>query len=147
MVQEKNELSRRRMLQLTGVGALAAGTLLVGAGCTNKEEEQQEVKPAPTTVELVVYNPTSSVAITQLFTPRLDTLDGKTIGFVGDDSWEDDRTFLLIKDFLEKNYSGVTVITQDNFAHGIIEITKTNNGIAEKMKELGVDAAIVGNAG
>ena len=139
---ENRGMSRRRALQVTGVAAAAMAL----AGCGKQEETTPE--PAqPTSYEMKVYDPSGSIAITQLHTARLDTLEGKTIGFVSDDAWEDDRTFALIKELFAEQYPSVTIITQDNFTHGIEAITKANNGIAEKMKELGVDAAIVGNAG
>ena len=139
----ENNVSRRRALQVTG----AAAAVAMLAGCTKKEEEPTPEPAKPTTYEMKVYDPTGSIAITQLHTARLDTLEGKTIGFVSDDAWEDDRTFALIKELFAEQYPSVTIITQDNFTHGIEAITKTGNGIAPKMKELGVDAAIVGNAG
>ena len=146
-MNQESKLSRRRMLQMTGAGMLGAGALLAGAGCAKETPAPAPEPVKPQSITRKIYDPSGSVAITQLFTPRLDTLDGKTIAFVADDAWEDDRTFPIIKDFLETKYQGVKVITQDNFAHGIAEITKANNGIAEQMKEMGVDAAIVGNAG
>ena len=138
----ENNVSRRRALQVTG----AAAAVAMLAGC--KKEEEPTPEPAkPTTYEMKVYDPTGSIAITQLHTARLDTLEGKTIGFVSDDAWEDDRTFALIKELFAEQYPSVTIITQDHFTHGIEAITKANNGVAEQMKALGVDAAIVGNAG
>ena len=139
---EMTGMSRRRALQVTGAAAAAA----MLAGCA-KTEPTPEPAPAPTSYELTVYEPTGSIAITQLHAPRLDTLDNKTIAFVSDDAWEDTRTFAEIKRLIEANYPTVTIVTQDNFIHGIEQITKANNGIPEVMKELGVDAAIVGNAG
>ena len=143
MEKKSKGMSRRRALQVTGAAAAAA----MLAGCAKDEPKTDPEPAAPTTYEMKVYDPTGSIAITQLHAPRLDTLDGKTIGFVSDDAWEDTRTFAEIKRLIEANYPTVTIITQDNFTHGIEAITKANNGIAEKMKELGVDAAIVGNAG
>ena len=139
---EQKGMSRRRALQVTGAAAAAA----MIAGC-KKEEPTPAPAPTPTTYEMKVYDPTGSIEITQLHTARLDTLDGKTIGFVSDDAWEDNRTFAEIKRLIERDYPSVTIITQDHFTHGIEAITKANNGIADQMKELGVDAAIIGNAG
>ena len=136
-------MSRRRMLQLTGVAGLGAFL----AGCAKEEVPVPEPAEADTTTSLKVYDPSGSVQVTQLFSPRLDTLDGKTIAFVADDAWEDERTFAVIKQLLEKNYPTINIITQDNFIHGIGAITAAKNGIPEKMKELGVDGAIIGNAG
>ena len=143
-MENTNGMSRRRALQIGaafGAGILGAASL---GGC---KKEEPAPAPAPEKYEMKVYDPTGSIEITQLHTARLDTLDGKTIGFVSDDAWEDDRTFAEIKRLIERDYPTVTVLTQDNFTHGIEAITKANNGVAEQMKALGVDAAIVGNAG
>lgn len=149
MEKTKRGLSRRQMLGATA-GAGLFGALALSAcsqdnqGTTDTNSAQQQEQ---TSVELKVYEPTGSVAITHLHAARLDSLENKTIGFVSDDAWEDDRTFALIKDLFAEQYPSVTIITQDNFTHGIEAITKENNGIAEQMQALGVDAAIVGNAG
>ena len=138
-------MSRRRALQVgAALGATALGATAL-AGC--KKEEEPTPAPTPSTYEMKIFDPTGSIEIKQLHAPRLDTLEGKTIGFVSDDAWEDDRTFAELKRLIERDYPSITIYTQDNFTHGIEAITKENNGIAEKMKELGVDAAIVGNAG
>ena len=135
-------LTRRRMLQLTGIAGVAGAAAL--AGC--KKEEGGE-GGEPVTYTWNVYDPTGVVEVSQHFTARLDGIDGKTIAFVCDSLWEDDRTFALIKEILETKYTGVTVIDQYNFPTSVQEITVENNGIAEKMKEMGVDGAILGNAG
>lgn len=139
-------MSRRRALQLTGAGVVGAGAFL--AGCKKEEPAPAPAPaPAPEKVELTLFDPTGAIEITQLHQPRLDTLDGKTIGFVSDKAWEDERTFALIKELLVAKYPTVTILDQSNFLSGIEEITKDNNGIAEVMQEMGVDAAIIGNAG
>lgn len=137
-----SSLSRRRMLQLTGTTAFAAAALAI-TGCAKEEDEA----PVNTDITLKVYDPTGSVEVSQTFSPRLDGIDGKTIAFLCNDMWQQDRTFAAIKEQLETRYTGVKVITQDNFPGTTQDLTKDKNGIAEMMKELGVDAAIVGNAG
>lgn len=152
-------MTRRRMLQLTGVSTLGLGTLAV-TGCGAQEQKAQDAQDAQSEgdettaqadssgrVKISVYDPSGSVAITQSFAPRLDSLDDKTIAFVGNSMWEEERTFAEIERLLKEKYPTVTVIGQDNFPRHTQEITVENNGIAEKMQELGVDAAIVGNAG
>ena len=135
-------LSRRRMLQLTGIGTLAVGAAAF-VGC--KQEEPAEPEPTGLTIE--VLDPCGSVAITQHFVDRLDTLEGKTIAFVTNDDWESSRTFPLLEELLTAKYPGIHIIREDNFARGVNDITKDNNGIAAVMKEKGVDGAILGNAG
>lgn len=137
-------MSRRRMLQLTGASALGVGALAAAAGCT---QENTPEEPVDTSVTLTVYDPTGSFDVKYTFAERCDTFEGKTVGFVADDSWEDTRTFAAIKEWLNKNYPSCTVYTQDNFLHGTGNISKDNNDIAEQMKALGVDMAFIGNAG
>ena len=142
-MQNSHSLSRRQMLKVAGVsGAIATGAAL--AGC---KKEEPAPAPAPEMIELTVYNPSGSTEITQLFSPRLDTIEGKTIAFVSNDSWEYDRTFAKLAELFAAKYPSVTIINWDQFKHGVDYITQAKNGIVDKMKELGVDAAIVGNAG
>lgn len=145
-MNETSALSRRSMLLLAGALGASAGAGAVLGGCSSEQPAQDSQEPS-SSVEFNVYDPTGSIQVTQLFSPRLDSLEGKTIAFVSDDAWEDDRTFALIKQLFEERYPSVTIITQDNFISGIAAITAANNGIADKMLEMGVDAAIVGNAG
>ena len=141
---ESSKLTRRRMLQLTGVGMLGAGAMLAGAGCSSGGSAKDA---EPEAVKLKVYDPTGNVVITQEFAPRLDTLDGKTIAFVGNDMWEEDRTFALLKELMEEKYSNITIIGPENFPRHTQDITKDKNGLPEMMQERNVDAVIVGNAG
>ena len=134
-------LSRRRLLQLTGIGTLAAGTAAF-VGCA-----QEPAEPESTTLTIETLDPCGSVAITQHFVDRLDTLEGKTIAFVTNDDWESARTFPLIEDLLRAKYPGITIIREDNFARGVNDITKDNNSIAEAMATMGIDGVILGNAG
>ena len=140
MKSNSTNMTRRHMLQMTGI--LGAGALL--SGCTTQQSGEQDGAAA---VELTLYDPSGSIEITQLFAPRLDTIEGKTIAFVSDDAWEDARTFELIKSEFAEKYPSVNIITQDNFIHGIEAITRADNGLGEAMIEKGVDAVIVGNAG
>ena len=139
------ELSRRQMLA-TSVAVGAAGMAAL-AGC--KQEETPAPEPTPVVPEKVsfkVYDPSGAMKITQMFAPRLDTLEGKVIAFVADDSWEDARMFPIIKQYLEDTYH-CTVFTSDNWPSGVDNLTKDNNGIPELLHEKGVEGVIVGNAG
>ena len=142
-MEHSDGLTRRRMLQLTGIGSLAAGVAAF-AGC-NQEDVPSEPEQKGLTIETL--DPSGSVAITQHFVERLDTLEGKTIAFVTNDDWESERTFPLLEKILKEKYAGITIIREDNFARGMNDITKDNNGIAEVMLQMNVDGAILGNAG
>ena len=92
-------LTRRKMLGATFAAGAAAGIAAL-SGC---KQEETPVTPEPATpatpepVKFKVYDPSGAMQITQMFAPRLDTLEGKTIAFVADDSWEDARMFPIIK--------------------------------------------------
>ena len=135
-------MTRRRMLQLTGLSAIGAAAL---AGCAKNGEGEQE--PVEEVKKVRVYDPTGGIEITQAFAPRLDTIEGKTIAFVSNDGWEAPRTFEKIKELFAERYPSVTILSWENWAHGTDNITKDKNGILKKLQEAGVDAAIVGNAG
>lgn len=140
-------MSRRRMLQLTGVTTLGAATMAALQGCSQGTDSADPAADSKTPAySLTVYSPAGVVAITQHFAERLDTLEGKIIGFVSNGSWEDDRTFPVIQEYLETTYH-CTVYDQFQFPFGKDTITVDNNGVAEVALGLGVDAMIVGNAG
>ena len=119
------------MFQLTGV--LGASALL--AGCARGGDTGSQSDAAAGKMELKGYDPSGSIQITQTFAPRLDSLDGKTIAFVSDDSWEYERTFATIEKAIGEKYPTATIIGYDNFTHGIDAITKADNGLAEAMQE------------
>ena len=138
-------LTRRRLIGATAAATAAAGIAAI-AGC---KKEETPVTPEPTTPEPVkfkVYNPSGAMQITHMFAPRLDSLEGKVIAFVADDSWEDARMFPIIKKYLEEKYH-CTVFEKDNWPSGVDNLTKDNNGIPELLHEKGVEGVIVGNAG
>lgn len=137
-------ITRRRMLQLTGV--LGASAVLAGCSSQAASTESDSAKES-TSASMSVYDPSGSIEISQTFAPRLDGFENKTIAFVADDAWEDDRTFPEIERLLKEKYPTVTVIREDNFIHGIDAITVENNGLPEAMQEKNVDGVIVGNAG
>ncbi|MGY9014121.1 MAG: UGSC family (seleno)protein [Rhodospirillales bacterium] len=88
-------------------------------------------------------NPTGGTEIINIHAERLDTLDGKTIGFLTNDEWQAYRTLPVIKEALEDQFN-VKVLALKTFPVG-------NNNIAEiettqLVLESGVDAVILGNA-
>ena len=134
-------ISRRRMLQLTGLSAIGAAAL---AGCAKDEGAEEPVEEVK---KVRVYDPTGGIEITQAFAPRLDTIEGKTIAFISNDGWEAPRTFAKLQELFAERYPSVTILSWENWTHGTDNITKDNNGILAKLQAAGVDAAIVGNAG
>jgi hypothetical protein len=97
-------------------------------------------------VALEVYNPGGAFEVTELHAPRLDTLEGKTICELSNDSWEADRTFALIRELLQKGYPTAKFIPYSEFPSAGTTPEELE-AIAEIVKEKGCDAVISGNAG
>lgn len=92
-----------------------------------------------------VLEPSGATEITKLHAPRLDSLEGKTIGLMSNESWQSHRTLPLIKDYLEKRFPNITVLSPHELPsgpHGAIDTDE----VASIVKERGVDAVIIGNA-
>jgi hypothetical protein len=98
-------------------------------------------------VTLEVHDPTGAFEVTQLFSPRLDTLEGKTICELYNGSWEGERTFPLIRELLQKMYPTVKFVTYDQLPMGTAAMTSEATKLGEVLKEAGCDAVITGNAG
>lgn len=93
---------------------------------------------------LEFIDPTGGTEITQKHAKRVDSLKGKTIGFLSNDEWQAFRMLPMIKDALESEFSGIKVLPVDAFPLG------NHNIAAEETTQLvigaGVDAVIIGNA-
>ena len=144
MAQERS-LSRRRMLELTGAGMFGAAML---AGCSKSDDTPSDTTPVDDGPKMVkLYDPTGNVAITQTHAPRLDTIEGKTIGLVVNDVWESDRIAAKLEELFAAKYPSVKILGPDNFTRGSEYITVDNNGIYEQAEALGVDGMIIMAAG
>jgi hypothetical protein len=95
-------------------------------------------------VTLKVYDPTGAIQVTQLFTPRLSDLHGKTICEISDDAWEDHRTFPVIRTLLQNQFPTAKIIPYTEFPKGKDKIDVDKIGNMAKQK--GCQAVIVGNA-
>ncbi|MFC1986561.1 hypothetical protein ACFLWC_06195 [Chloroflexota bacterium] len=90
-----------------------------------------------------VYNPTGTIEITQLYAPRLADLNGKTICELSNFTWEDQRTFPLIRKLLKKQFPDVKIVPFTEFQ----DIYGTEaDALSKALREKGCDGAIVGNA-
>ena len=89
-------------------------------------------------------DPTGGTEITQKHANRVDSLNGKTVGFLSNDEWQAFRMMPMIKDALEKKFPDIKVLPVDTFPYG------NHNIAAEETTQLalaaGVDAVIIGNA-
>ena len=84
--------------------------------------------------------------------PRLETLEGKTICEIWNESFRSDITFLTIRKLLKEKYPGIKVIPYTEMPkHHSMEDQGITNEESEKLitaiKEKHCDAVISGNAG
>jgi hypothetical protein len=83
--------------------------------------------------------------------PRLDTLEGKTIGEIWNGGFRGDESFPIIEKMLRERYPTVKLIPHTEFP--LVSIAsfhpekkkKTLEDLRAKMKEKGCDAVIIGN--
>ena len=94
--------------------------------------------------KLEFYDPSGTLEVTVPFAKRLDTLEGKKIGFVSNEQWQAYRMLPLLKGLLEKDIKGIEVLPIDAYPQGNALIG--NEDTAALVKKSGVDAVIVGNA-
>ena len=95
-------------------------------------------------VKLEFHDPSGVLEVTQPHAPRLDSLTGKRIAFVSNEQWQAFRMLPMLKETLESDFPGVTVLPVDAFPQGNAVIGEEE--VAELVKASGVDAVIVGNA-
>lgn len=95
-------------------------------------------------VRVEFYEPSGALEVTQPFAPRLKSLEGKRIGFVSNEQWQAYRMLPMLKEMLEQDFAGVTVLPIDAFPQGNALIGEEHT--AALVKKSGVDAVIVGNA-
>jgi hypothetical protein len=83
--------------------------------------------------------------------PRLETLEGKTIGEIWNGGFRGDESFPVIEEMLRERYPTVKLIPYTEFPLVTIaslhpeKKMKTLEDLRAKMKEKGCDAAIIGN--
>ena len=94
--------------------------------------------------KLEFYDPSGTLEVTQPFAPRLASLEGKRIGIVSNEQWQAFRMLPMLKELLEKDFPGITVLPVDAYPQGNALIGTEE--MAAMVKKSGVDAVIVGNA-
>ena len=67
---------------------------------------------------LEVFDPSGATEVTRLHAPRLDSLDGKTIGFISNDMWQAHRMLPMLRDWLAEQYPTATLIAESEFPMG-----------------------------
>ena len=88
----------------------------------------------------------------QAIAPRLDTLEGKTIGETWNSDFKGDIMFEVYRELLKERFPGVKIIPFTKFPRstlsGMPEYQKEiSQQIANLAKEKGCDAMISGNGG
>ena len=95
-------------------------------------------------IKLEFHDPSGVLEVTQPFAPRLASLEGKRIGFVSNEQWQAYRMLPMLKEMLEQDFPGVTVLPIDAYPQGNALIgTEETAALVKKSR---VDAVIVGNA-
>ena len=95
-------------------------------------------------VTLEFHDPSGRPEVKQPHAPRLDSLDGKRIGFVSNEQWQAYRMLPLLKTLLERDFTGIEVLPIDAFPQGNALIGTEET--VSLVKRSGVDAVIIGNA-
>ena len=92
-------------------------------------------------VRLTVVNPSGLTRLPIKNAPRLDTLDGKTIGEIWNGTFRADATFPIIRKLLKERFPTVKFVPYTEFPVEYPDPIK----IPEAVKAKGCDAVIVGN--
>ncbi len=95
-------------------------------------------------MRLEFHDPSGTLTVSQPHASRVDTLNGKKIGFLSNEQWQAHRMLPLLKSLIEADYPQAQVLPIDAFPQGNAEIPKEST--AELVKLAEVDAVIVGNA-
>ncbi len=95
-------------------------------------------------VKIEFHDPSGTLEVTQSFAPRVDTLDGKRIGFVSNEQWQAFRMLPLLRDLLKADFPTAELLPIDAYPQGNVLIPTGET--AALVKKSGVDAVIVGNA-
>ncbi len=148
---KRTGISRRKFIRDTGIVTTALASSMLLSSCkegnpTNQTSttENGETKQA----KLEVFNPTGSIEVTNLHSPRLDGLEGKTICEITNGNYNFDNTFPRLRQVLKNMYATATIIPYtefDTLANVVDE--KSMAGILKQLEEAGCDGVIVGNAG
>ncbi|MEE2931907.1 MAG: hypothetical protein VX941_00600 [Pseudomonadota bacterium] len=91
-----------------------------------------------------IYDPSGATEITELHSPRFNSLDGKKIALLSNDSWQAHRTLPLVGEMLKAEYPSIEIIPYEEFPIGNAVIDSDATVI--RAKELAVDGVLIGNA-
>ena len=91
-----------------------------------------------------VLNPCGVTEVTQAFAPRVDGLEGKTIGVLSVDMWQSHRTLPEVRKLLAEKFPTAKIIPETAFPLGVRGID--SDRAAELIKEKGCDVVVIGSA-
>src|SRR3970040_492268 len=69
-------------------------------------------------VKLEFHDPSGALEVTQPHAPRLASLEGKRIGFVSNEQWQAYRMLPMLKEMLEQDFPGITVLPIHAYPQG-----------------------------
>jgi len=95
-------------------------------------------------IKLEFHDPSGALEVTQAFAPRLDSLEGKRIGFVSNEQWQAFRMLPMLRDMLKADFPTAELLPIDAYPQGNVLIPTEET--AKLVKQSGVDAVIIGNA-
>ena len=90
------------------------------------------------------HDPGGSLSVSQPHAPRIDTLEGKRIGFLTNDQWQAFRMLPRLQELIAADFPRANILPLDAFPQGNAAIPKETT--AELVKLADVDAVIIGNA-
>jgi hypothetical protein len=82
---------------------------------------------------------------TVAYAPRLDTLDGKTIGLLSLDEWQAFRILPEIQKELQAKYPNTTFIPYTEFPMGLVNVGEPST--AQAIAQKGCQGVIIANIG
>ena len=95
-------------------------------------------------IKLEFHDHSGALEVTVPYASRLASLEGKRIGFVSNEQWQAYRMLPMLKEMLEQDFPGITVLPIDTYPQGNALIgTEETAALVKKSR---VDAVIVGNA-
>jgi hypothetical protein len=97
------------------------------------------------TISLGVISCGNTQTETNSYAPRLDTLDGKTIGLLSLDEWQAFRILPEIQRQLQALYPNATFIPHTEFPMGLVNVGKSET--AQAIAQEGCQAVIIANIG
>ncbi len=138
----KGGISRRDFIKdatlIAGSAAISSSLALAGSAQT----AAAQTAATPVTVE--IYDPKGPTEVTAVYNKRLDTLEGKRIGYT-EGTWMVGTAKPLVMDLLKKQYP--TMVEVPNVPQYPQIQAMKDEDVAKWVKDNKVDGMVVGNAG